>query len=171
MTKAVFFDRDGVVNERIKGGYVTNWSTFRFLPDIGSMLAHVKAKGYLAVIITNQRGVGLGLMTQQDLDAIHQQMQDELLRTAQVQFDDIIFCTDATDDSPRRKPSPVMILEAARKWDIDLSHSWLIGDSPTDIAAGNAAGVKTAFLLNAHEMPPNDATILVENVLDMLTYL
>ena len=171
MNKAIFFDRDGVVNTRIFGGYVTRWNEFSFMPNIGETLVAIKAKGYLAIIITNQRGVGLGLMTQADLDEVHKMMQDELQAKYGVTFDDIISCTDATNDSLRRKPSPTMILEAQEKWDINVSESWFIGDTASDIAAGNRAGTKTAFLLNDHENPPKDATILLENVFDIAKHL
>jgi D-glycero-D-manno-heptose 1,7-bisphosphate phosphatase len=171
MNKAIFFDRDGVINTRIFGGYITRWNEFHFLPDIGETLAALKTKGYLAIVITNQRGVGLDLMTQDDLDEIHAKMQDELQTKYGAKFDDIICCTDATNESLRRKPSPAMILEAQGKWDIDLSESWFIGDTKSDITAGNRAGTKTAFLLNDHENPPNDATILLEKVFDILKHL
>lgn len=161
MQRAVFFDRDGVVNTRIVGGYVTKWDEFVWMPEVGETLQAIKAKGYLAIIITNQRGVGTGKMTQADLDAIHERMQAELQQRFGVRFDDIISCTDATNDSLRRKPSPAMIFEARDRWDIDLANSWFIGDSPSDIEAGVRAGTKTVFLLNDHESaPPNvDKTI------------
>jgi len=168
MTKAVFFDRDGVVNKRIVGGYVTKWDEFEWLPGIAEVLRKIKELGYLTIIITNQRGVGIGKMTEADLTSIHATLQEEL---GDVQFDDIISCTDATNDSLRRKPSPEMFFEAARKYDIDLSQSWMIGDSPTDIEAGNRAGTKTAFLLNDHEHPPEDATITINNVNDIIAHL
>lgn len=171
MKKAVFFDRDGVVNRRLFGAYVRKWDEFEFLPHIGETLRDVKAKGYLAIIITNQRGVGLGLMSEADLHEVHRIMQEDFRKKYKVEFDDIIWCGDATNQSTRRKPAPAMFFEAQKKWDIDLSGSWMIGDSPTDITAGNAAGVQTAFLLNDHENPPNDATILLENVLGIVNLL
>lgn len=171
MNKAIFFDRDGVINTRIFGGYITRWNEFHFLPNIGETLAAVKANGYLAIVITNQRGVGLGLMTETDLNEIHTKMQNELQTKYGAKFDDIISCTDATNESLRRKPSPAMIFEAQAKWDIVLSESWFIGDTKSDIIAGNLAGTKTAFLLNDHENSPFDATILLEKVFDILKHL
>ena len=171
MNRAVFFDRDGVINKRIVGGYVTKWSEFEWLPGIAETLKTVKNKGYLAIIISNQRGVGIGLMTQTDLDAISERMQSELMTSFGVQFDDIITCTDATDDSPRRKPSPAMIFEAAAKWNIDLSKSWFVGDSPSDIEAGNRAGTKTVFLLNDHEEPPENVSATLSRLQDLPSLL
>lgn len=168
MTKAVFFDRDGVVNKRILGGYVTNWNEFEWLPGIAETIREIKKLGYLTIVITNQRGVGIGTMSEEDLSSIHTTMQSEL---GDAGFDDIISCTDATNDSLRRKPSPEMFYEAARKYDIDLSQSWMIGDSPTDIEAGNRAGTHTAFLINDHELPPSDATITINHVHDIIAHL
>jgi len=170
MRKAVFFDRDGVVNKRIVGGYVTTWDEFDWLPGIAETLRDVKDLGYLAIIITNQRGVGTGKMSEADLELIHSQLQEHLQRDG-IAFDDIISCTDATNDSSRRKPSPEMLFEAARKFDIDLSQSWMIGDSPTDIEAGTRAGTKTAFLINDHEQAPPDATIALHHVHDIIAHL
>jgi D-glycero-D-manno-heptose 1,7-bisphosphate phosphatase len=165
--KAVFFDRDGVINKRIIDGYVTKWDEFEWLPDVGETLQVVKAKKYLAIIITNQRGVGIGKMSEADLDTIHATMQAELLEKYGVEFDDIISCTDATNDSPRRKPSPAMLFEAQAKWNIDLSKSWFIGDSPSDIEAGLAAGTRTVFLLNEHETPHLKSTITISHLLEL----
>ena len=170
-SKAIFFDRDGVVNERILGGYIRSWDEFRFLPDVADTLKEVKDRGYIAIIITNQRGVGLGLMTESDLQDIHKQMQKELLDRSGVEFDDIISCTDANDESGRRKPSPAMLLEAQVKYNIDMEASWMIGDTASDIEAGSRAGTKTAFLLNEHGSPPENVTICITSLKDIATYL
>ncbi len=171
MEKAVFFDRDGIINKRILGGYVRSWSEFVWMNDVAQTLRAVKDLGYLAIIITNQRGVGLGLMSEADLTAIHAAMQQELKASSGVAFDDIISCTDASNDSPRRKPSPEMIFEAAVKWNIDLSQSWFVGDSPSDIEAGSRAGTKTAFLLNEFEEAPSTTTVVIETLPDLLKHL
>ena len=170
-SKAIFFDRDGVINERILGGYVRSWDEFHFLPDVGETLKEIKDRGYLAIVITNQRGVGLGLMTENDLSNIHNRMQSELQKTYGVQFDDIIFCTDAANESGRRKPSPAMLLEAQAKYDIDMSMSWMIGDTASDIHAGITAGTKTAFLLNEHDKLPAETTISIASLKEIVANL
>lgn len=170
-SKAIFFDRDGVVNERILGGYVRTWDEFRFMPEVGETLKHLKDLGYLTIIITNQRGVGLGLMTQMDLDEIHKKMQAELQKNYGVEFDDIIFCTDAENESGRRKPSPAMFLEGEKKYNIDMSKSWMIGDTASDIEAGERAGTKTAFFLNEHEPPPESASVYIASLREITLYL
>ena len=170
-SKAIFFDRDGVINERILGGYVRSWDEFHFLPDVGDTLKEIKDRGYIAIIITNQRGVGLGLMKENDLADIHSKMQSELQEKYGVQFDDIIFCTDAENESGRRKPSPTMLLEAQKKYDIDLGSSWMIGDTVSDIEAGISAGTKTVFLLNEQEKSPEDVTISIASLKEIVAYL
>jgi D-glycero-D-manno-heptose 1,7-bisphosphate phosphatase len=170
-SKAIFFDRDGVVNERILGGYIRSWDEFRFLPEVGETLKEIKDRGYIAIIITNQRGVGLGLMTESDLHDIHKRMQEELLDRSGVEFDDIIFCTDANDESARRKPSPAMLLEAQAKYDLDMQKCWMIGDTASDIEAGARAGTKTAFLMNDHDIAPEKATICIASLKEIVTYL
>jgi D-glycero-D-manno-heptose 1,7-bisphosphate phosphatase len=88
-------------------------------------------------------------MSEQDLHQIHQHMQDLLLEKCGYQFDDIYFCGDLNSiGSLRRKPAPGMLLEAAQKWDIDLSRSWMIGDSKSDAEAGKKAGTHTILIGN-----------------------
>jgi D-glycero-D-manno-heptose 1,7-bisphosphate phosphatase len=135
------------------------------------VLREIKQRGYLAIIITNQRGVGLGLMTEQELHAIHAALQSKMLREAGVQFDDIIFCTDADKTSLRRKPSPAMLLEAAEKWNIDLANSWMIGDSMSDIEAGQRAGTKTAYLVTPHSEEIPKATKVILKLIDLLQFV
>ena len=170
-SRAIFFDRDGVINTRIKGGYVRHWSEFTLLPDVAEVLREVKQKGYKAIVVTNQRGVGMGMMSEADLQTIHNELQNTLLQTAGVQFDDILFCTDVDDSSARRKPSPAMLLEAAEKWKLDLANSWMIGDSLSDIEAGRRAGTKTAYLVTIHSEEIPKATKIIHSLREILEYL
>lgn len=152
MQRAVFFDRDGVVNKRLVDDYVKSWSEFEFLPEVFPLLAQVKAWGYLAIVVSNQRGIARGLMGEKDLKALHAKMQRELEARGEPPFDDIFYCPhDTADDCECRKPKPGMILDAAEKWDIDLSESWLIGDSESDVLAGNAAGCRTILIGDQEE--------------------
>src|SRR5271168_4557668 len=98
-SRAIFFDRDGVINARILGGYVRHWNEFELLSGVIETLREVKRRGYLTIIITNQRGVGMGIMSEAALHAIHEEMQRAMEREAGVRFDDIIFCTDADKSS------------------------------------------------------------------------
>ncbi|HWF44006.1 MAG TPA: HAD family hydrolase [Candidatus Kapabacteria bacterium] len=169
--RAVFFDRDGVVNARIVGGYVRHWREFALNPDVAAVLKAIKQRGYKAIIITNQRGVGLGLMSEADLHSIHEELQATLFQSAGIRFDDIIYCTDTDDSSLRRKPSPAMLLEAADKWDLDLANSWMIGDSMSDMEAGSRAGTKTAYLVTPHSEEIPKATKILHTLPDILKFL
>lgn len=138
-TPAFFFDRDGTVNRSPGSGYVLHWEEFHFLPGIQEMLSSVKAHGWKSILVTSQQGVGKGLMSAATLDDIHQRMQAALGPAAA--FDGIYACTGLDGQDPRRKPSPAMILEAARDHDLDLAASWNIGDKERDLAMGRAAGL------------------------------
>lgn len=149
--KAVFFDRDGIVNKRIYCGYVTAIDEFIFLDDFFPLFEFVRNQGYLTVLVTNQQGVGKGLMTAADLDAIHEFMQQQLEQKTGGTFDAIYSCTDlASAQSFRRKPNPGMLLEAAEDLGINLAESWMIGDSTSDIQAGKSAGTKTILVGDFH---------------------
>ena len=154
MRKCIFFDRDGIINRKLDDDYVKNFSEFDFLDDFFEIYKYFENKDFLRIIITNQQGVGKGLMSDEDLKHIHKKMNDEINKMGLTIFDDILFCSAlASENSPRRKPRAGMILEAAEKWDIDLEKSWMIGDSESDIIAGNLAGCKTIFIGKEIEEP------------------
>jgi histidinol-phosphate phosphatase family protein len=144
---AIFFDRDGVVNRRRVDDYVKSWEEFEFLPEIFDLLPSVHAAGYLAVLVTNQRGIARRLMSEETLGEIHERMQSMLRERTGHAFDAIYHCPhDTGDGCDCRKPLPGMLLRAAHDLDLDLPASWMIGDSESDIEAGIAAGCHTAKL-------------------------
>lgn len=146
---ALFLDRDGVINRRIVGDYVRTPNNFVLLPDVLPLLQQARDTGMLLVLITNQQGVGKGLMTQQALDVVHHHMQQLLRQELGFALDAIYVCTDlASANSPRRKPAPGMLLEAMQDLAIDAATSWFVGDSLTDALAGKAAGVRTILVGN-----------------------
>ena len=147
MNKAIFFDRDGIVNKRLIGDYVKNISEFDFNSVFYQILKKVKENNFLAILITNQQGIGKGLMTVEDLTVVHDHMQTVLEDNTGYNFDDIFFSPDLADSgSKTRKPAPGMILKAAEKWDVDLKASYMAGDSLSDIQAGEKAGTKTILI-------------------------
>jgi D-glycero-D-manno-heptose 1,7-bisphosphate phosphatase len=153
MNRALFLDRDGIINERLVGAYVRSPLEFRLLDDVLPILKNAHRLGYRLILITNQQGVGKGLMTVADLDAVHEVMQSQLDEHG-VRLDAIYFCTDlASSNSPRRKPAPGMLLEAIADFGLDPAHCWFLGDSISDAQAGKAAGVRTALVgeFDAHE--------------------
>jgi len=145
--RAIFFDRDGVVNRRLADDYVKNVGELELLPAVAEVLARAHGDGFLTVVVTNQRGVARGLMTERDVADIHAVMQQRLEQLGGSRFDAIYHCPHGIDDNcPCRKPKPGLLLQAAREHDIDLSRSWMIGDTESDIEAGAAAGCRTALL-------------------------
>jgi len=147
LRRALFLDRDGVINRRIMGGYVRTPEEFVLLEDILPLLRSAKAAGDILVVITNQQGVGKGLMSTSDLDAVHAHMNSVLTSHLGFGIDHVYACTSlATANDPRRKPSPGMLLDAIADLGIDPETSWFVGDSLTDAQAGRAAGVRTVLI-------------------------
>ena len=167
MNKTIFFDRDGVVNYRPVGDYVKSPSEFHFVADFPEYFIKIKQQGCLAIIISNQQGVGKGLMSETDLNDIHNYMQKEVYKLTGYRFDDAFYCFDLKDSgSTRRKPEPGMLIEAIEKWDIDIENSYMIGDSVSDVIAGKRAGVKTIFL--SSDVECEDADFNVKSLLHLL---
>lgn len=136
---AVFFDRDGTLMQEVH--YCSDPAKVAALPGAGEALARLRARGFLRVIITNQSGIGRGYFT----EAQFQDVQRELLRQLGGDaIDATYFCPDHPETpSPRRKPSPGMVHEAAADLGIDLARSFFVGDMATDIACGHNAGLRT----------------------------
>ena len=147
--KVAFLDRDGVINRAPdKGRYVLHWRQFQFADGALDMLKALANKGYRLVVVTNQQGVGKGLMDAAALAAVHR----NLCAASAAQgapIDAVFSCPHlAVQDCACRKPKPGLIHEALRRlpYSVDLSKSWMIGDSARDIEAGAAAGLRTLLL-------------------------
>ncbi len=145
MNRAVFLDRDGTILEHV--AYMTDPAQVRIAPGAAEALRHLKHTGFLLVIISNQSLVERGLGTRLQADAVSLRME-ALFAEHGIRFDAIQYCFDAPDsNSPRRKPNPGMLLEAAAELDIDLKRSAMIGDDPRDPQAGRAAGCALNILI------------------------
>lgn len=145
--KCVFFDRDGIVNKSPgHGRYVTRWQDFHLTPEFPKCLRSVLKLGYQAVMVTNQRAVARGLMNIRDLEDIHRRLQRLLVRRYNLEFLDIAYCPHNQGECSCRKPNPGMLLAMAKKHGLDLSRSWMIGDSETDVEAGQRAGCRTILV-------------------------
>ena len=139
MTKAFFLDRDGVVNrDPDPAPYVLTWDQWAWMPGIFDLLEEIRKQQFLPILVTSQKGVGKGLMSAADLDGIHDRMQRELGR---LRFEAIYAFTGLGDCPWEGKPSPQMLECAAKRYDLSLEQSWLLGDADRDIAMGRAAGV------------------------------
>ncbi len=142
----LFLDRDGVLNRLLPGDYVRSWAQWEWMPGILGELARWSAKFRHIVLVTNQRGVGKGLMTDADLSRIHAQMMTEILE-AGGRIDLILTCTALSEEDPRRKPNPGMFMETQALFpDIDAKSSVLLGDSPSDAAFAANCGMRFILL-------------------------
>jgi len=159
--KAVFLDRDGVLNHVVchpEFGFLdspSNPDQFCLFPEVPGALGAIKALGFLLVVVSNQPGIAKGKFTPELLNAITEKMHNEL-RQGGVPLDGVYYCLhhpDATVAEYRsvcqcRKPRPGLLLQAAAELDIDLPSSYMIGDGLTDVEAGFAAGCRTILIGN-----------------------
>jgi D-glycero-D-manno-heptose 1,7-bisphosphate phosphatase len=145
--KTVFLDRDGVVNEKMpEGEYVKNWSDFRFLPGSLEAIRRLNQAGIRVVIVTNQRGISLGLYSMADLETIHAEFQSAL-RSAGARVDRIYVCPHPKGECDCRKPSPGLFEQARQEFpEITVASSVMIGDSFSDIEFGRQLGMRTVLI-------------------------
>lgn len=151
MKKAVFIDRDGVINSDEGHYYIYRVEDFVLNKDVVTGLKMLSDAGFLLVVITNQGGVAKGIYSLDDVTTVHNYLKQQL-REAGIELACIKVCPHHESVAPCtcRKPSPQMILEAAAELDIDLLQSYLIGDSKRDIEAGQAAGLKNCFKIHSN---------------------
>lgn len=156
----LFIDRDGVVNKEKKEDYILNWNEFNFYDGVKDAFKIFNQKFWTIVMVTNQRGVGKGLMNLDDLTSIHSKMKDEII-DAGGRIDKIYFCTDLENSSINRKPNIGMALEAKLDFpDIDFAKSIMIGNRLSDMQFGRNAGMKTVYLNTTHpEVEENNPLI------------
>lgn len=155
MKRAVFLDRDGVINRPIvRDGRPyppIRIEEFEMLPGVAEACARLKSAGFLLIVATNQPDVGRGTLACETVEAIHAKM------SAALPLDRIDACYDAGtahgQPSEFRKPAPGMLLRAARELAIDLRQSWMIGDRWRDIDCGAAAGCRTVFIDLGYDEP------------------
>lgn len=155
--KAIFLDRDGTINKYV--GFLRDINDFALIDGVAEAIKAINISGYLAVIVTNQPVIARGEVTYEELNEIHNKMET-LLGNQGAYLDAIYYCPHHPDsgfdgevkelkfDCDCRKPKPGLLLKAAEELNIDLSKSWMIGDSKNDIMAGKNAGCKTALIGN-----------------------
>ena len=149
--KAIFLDRDGTINRYV--GFLRKTEELELLPDAAEAIKLINTSGYLAVVVTNQPVIARGEVTWDKLQEIHNKMETELGKQG-AYLDAIYYCPhhphkgyegeipELKFDCDCRKPKPGMLIKAAQDLNIDLEKSWMIGDSDSDVEAGNAAGCK-----------------------------
>ena len=149
MPRFVLLDRDGVINLRIVGSYVTSWEKFVFLPGALEGLRLLTEKGYRTIILSNQAGVGKGLMTAQDLQEITRRFVEEV-EAQGGRIEAVYYCThQAEEDCHCRKPKPGLLLQARAEHHFSFGDTFLIGDSESDLLAARAVGCPTILVSNA----------------------
>lgn len=159
MRKAIFLDRDGVINEvlshRVK--YVNKPHEFHLLAGVGEAIRQLKEFGLPVFVVTNQGGIGLGFLKEKALHTIHEKMMEDLAEEG-ASVDDIAYCPHKPKAGCRcRKPEAQMLRDLATKHNISLVDSIMVGDREPDIGAGKKAGCKTVFIGKEKENPGADA--------------
>jgi D-glycero-D-manno-heptose 1,7-bisphosphate phosphatase len=142
---AVFLDRDGVINEKIPGGYVTDWNSFRFVPGITGALRALSSIGLPIIVVSNQAGVGKGMPSRRVLGQITRRFV-EALRKEGARVDAVYYCPHAPESGCNcRKPRPGLLEQAAEDWGVALTRSVLVGDSQSDLKAADAVGCRAVI--------------------------
>ena len=145
--KAVFLDRDGVIN--IDYGYVSSIDKFEFKEGIFELLKFLQEKDFILFVVTNQSGIARGYYSEEDFHKLMNFMINEFQKR-EIKINDYKFCPhhpNITGECDCRKPKPGMILDLAKKYNVDLKNSVMIGDSLSDIEAAKNAGIKRAYLV------------------------
>ena len=153
--KAIFLDRDGTINKYV--GFLRNIDDFELIEGVAEAIRKINESGYLAIVVTNQPVIARGEVSFEELEEIHNKMET-LLGKKGAYLDAIYYCPhhphkgyegerpELKIDCDCRKPKPGMLLKAATDFNIDLSQSWMVGDSENDVKAGLNAGCKTALI-------------------------
>lgn len=161
MNKALFLDRDGVIN--VEKNYVHKIEDFEFIDGIFEVTKYFQDKGYLIIVITNQAGIGRGYYTENDFHILNNWMVNQF-RLRGITINKVYYCPyhpkyglgEYKKDSMDRKPNPGMILKAQQEFNINLKQSVLIGDKISDIQAGQRAGIIKNILLSNSNVCVND---------------
>ncbi len=155
MHKAVFLDRDGVINEEVD--YLRRIEDIVILEKVPESLKLLKEKNFLLIAITNQPVIARGWATEDEIERIHDEMNKIIIRKGGSPIDKFYFCPHHPNadilkyrkECDCRKPSPGLILKAGKEWKINLKESYMIGDRISDIVTGKKAGCKTILIESA----------------------
>jgi histidinol-phosphate phosphatase family protein len=143
---SLFLDRDGVINQKRENDYVKNWNEFSFIEGSLEAISTLSKVFGRVIIVTNQRGVGKGFLSENELLLIHQKMIDEITLNSG-RIDKIYYCKDVEDSSDCRKPNSGMGIQALKDFpEINLKKSIIVGDSISDILFGQKLGMKKILI-------------------------
>ncbi len=167
MKRAIFLDRDGIINE--DKSYVCKIDDFEFKDGIIDVLKHLQNLGYILIIITNQSGIGRGLYTKDDFEKLTTWMREELKRK-NIDICAVYYCPHAPGENcDCRKPNPKMLEIAIEQFDINTKNSWMIGDKQSDIEAGINAGILNTIFVNSSTC--SKAKYNAKKILDIITII
>jgi len=156
LRKAIFIDRDGVINKDY--GYVHNKKNFEFINGVFEALNYIQKKNFLIIIITNQSGIGRGFFSIDTFLNLNSWMEKQFLKNG-IFIDDTLFCPHSPDQNCMcRKPSPFLFLKAKEKFNIDMGLSWSFGDKESDITAAKESGVKNTVLVRSGQLIDEEST-------------
>jgi len=146
--KAIFFDRDGVINNNAINYYTINYKQWVFNPGIIETLKYLYKLKYSLFLVTNQGGISKGCCTKEQVEELHNKVFEELKRN-EIEFTDVMICPHHSDfeNCLCRKPKSLMLEKLIAKYNIDVSKSWFIGDSNTDLEAAEKAGIKHIIIV------------------------
>jgi D-glycero-D-manno-heptose 1,7-bisphosphate phosphatase len=173
MNRAVFLDRDGTIN--IEKEYLYRTEDFEFIPGVPDAICRLNQAGYFVVVVTNQSGVARGYYTEEDVENLHRHIASELEKSG-ARVDAWLYCPHHPDGRGSyalpcscRKPLPGMLTEAARRYDLDLQNSVMIGDKYVDVAAGQAAGCRTILVRTGYGTEEEQLISSASTVYDSLS--
>ncbi|WP_373074057.1 D-glycero-beta-D-manno-heptose 1,7-bisphosphate 7-phosphatase [Sulfurimonas sp.] len=169
MNKALFLDRDGVIN--VEKDYLYKIEDFEFIDGIFNICQYFINNGYLIIIVTNQSGIGRGYYTEEEYEDLTSWMLGALYEHG-IEVTHVYHCPhhpDITGSCECRKPKPGMLLQAAKDFDIDLENSVMIGDKERDIEAALNAGLKTTYLFDeSKSVKKSKATMIIDSLKELV---
>jgi len=172
MQKALFLDRDGVIN--IEKNYLYKIEDFEFIKGVKKALKQLQELGFLLIVVTNQSGIARGYYSLQDFYKLDSWMK-KALQKENIDIKKTYFCPHAPPDNcDCRKPNPKMILDAKKEFNVDLKNSWLVGDKESDILAALNSGITNTILLRSgHKINEKNtkARFIANNLLEGVTLI
>ncbi len=167
--KAIFLDRDGVINK--EKNYLYKKEDFEFIDGVFDACKYFQKLGYQLIIITNQSGIARGYYQEEDFQKLTQWMLRKFTNQG-LRILDVFFCPHGPGSTCScRKPQPGMLLEAREKYNIDMKNSWMIGDKEADVGAANAAGIENTILVKTgHDIDEanSDAKFILKSMQDTI---
>ena len=170
--KVVFFDRDGTIIVEPPDTYNVTLGNLELFPDSLAAFKLLAEKGYNVVLVTNQKGIGDGTISMEEYESVNKKVI-ELLKPTGINILKTYLCPHTPEDNcDCRKPSPKMLNEAAKEFEVDLKKSFMVGDRMTDIEAGQAAGAQSILVRTGNfDVEPNKADYTTSNILDAVKYI